>query len=260
MLQLQQRHVKFGGRLKSPRRVLLKRPEDGVVERQRQARLNREGSRRRLPDLIDHDRESARAVERLPAGGELIQHRAERVDVAPCVQRRRAPYLLRRHVVKRVGQLHDARVGDQNIGRRHVAVDHATPVRAVERRERLASVVNRGRQRDPALLQHAAQRAALDQLHHQNQVLTGPESVMDGGDVGVVQAGLKLNFAQGSRGLLGLAGPATFENLHRLQPPGDGVLDLVDPAHAAVAQLFKDSIRVDSVSDGEGHRSRPSHK
>ncbi len=103
------------------------------------------------PDLLHH---RARVVfdERLDAGDALVEHDAEREDVAAEVELV-AQDLLRAHVARRahagaglgqvaqrvvagdaeVHQLHLALVGDDDVGRLDVAVDDAAEVRVVER-------------------------------------------------------------------------------------------------------------------------------
>ena len=55
---------------------------------------------------------------------------------------------------------------------------------------------------------------------------------MNGGDVRMLEAGLKLYFAPESLGLIARSGVVLEKDLHRLDPAGNRVLDFEHPAHA----------------------------
>ena len=147
------------------------------------------------------------ADERHRAGDRLDHHEPERVEVGATVERR-ARALLRRGVARgaddRAGRLGPARLGERagepEVGDAHdavlveeevrgldVAVDEAAAVRVVERGGDLAADVRGLRGREPVPgVEHAAQRAAGEQLeHHERHAVLAP--VVDRHHVRVVQ-------------------------------------------------------------------------
>src|SRR5206468_2583212 len=103
----------------------------------------------------------------------------------------------------------------------------------------------------PTRFQQAAQRAALDQLHNEDQIVTSPERVVYCRDIGVIEPGLDPNLPQRAFGLLRRIGPATLEYLHRLQSLGEVMLNFKHSAHAATSQFFQDSVRADGFGDSD---------
>ena len=170
-------------------RLLGERALDHVVERGGDAGADVD-QRRRL-DVVDlmHHRRLHLRVERRPAGDQVVEHGAERVDVGAAVERA-AVELLGRHVGERADAVdlghvraevqHAAEVGDLDVGdgavgehreqvrRLDVAVDQALAVDVAERHRALEADLDDQLERQQLVgAAVRAQRAAGDVLHHQ---------------------------------------------------------------------------------------------
>ncbi len=136
--------------------VLLEQFRDDAAQRRRDAAIAR---RRVVQNRVDH-LDGRRAGERLRSGRHFVDDRPEREEIAAVIDRV-AEQALRRHVVGRaedaagrgeaaarflievddrrlfgqaeVEQLHDAALGDEDVGGLHVAMNDALLVRRVER-------------------------------------------------------------------------------------------------------------------------------
>ena len=72
---------------------------------------------------------------------------------------------------------------------------------------------------------------------------------MDGGDIGVIEFGLNLNFAQEPLRLFVAFAAIADQNLHGLDALGYRVLDLEDLTHAAGADQADHLVISDGLSD-----------
>ena len=132
---------------------------------------------------------------------------------------------------------------------------NASPVGVSERRQRLAGVIEGCRQWQRAGLQDAVERLPFDPLHDHDQIVVFPKGVVNGGNIGMAQAGLDLNFAVEAEGLFFQVGIIAQQNLHGLDSAGNGVFDLEDLADAARSQDALDLVGSYGVSDQQAHRS-----
>ena len=133
-LQHPQRARQVAGTLEADRRLLVQRAEDELLERLGHLGPLRPQRRRRLVADRVGDRFGVRALERHAPGEHLVEHDAERPDVAARIGLL-APHLLRRHVrrgaerrsferqLQRVGERGEAEVDDPHavVGEHQVA-------------------------------------------------------------------------------------------------------------------------------------------
>ena len=208
--------------------------------------------------------------ERLPVHHQLVHHSAEREDVAPAIERAAAK-LLRGHVARcanrragarqrgvhaagdaEVEHLHGAGLAaEHQIRRLHVAVDHAAVVRVAERAAGVAGdlqfLEERHRRATPDDLR---QRLARHVLHGDEGLVVVRSDVEDRDDVGVLQAGCKLGFADEALAEFGVVGA---ENLEGDQPADGRIERQVQGPHPALTKRFAHLIAADQA--GNGHTS-----
>jgi hypothetical protein len=232
------------------------RGEPGV-----EIRLARQGIGRRLDQAGRRDRDHRLAVPRRRAGHELVEQRAERVDVGALVDVGGALDLLRRHVRRRADEAADglrgigARARDPEIGhhdppvareqhvlRLEVAVDHAGGVRGADAgadraRDREHAGDGQRLARDPR-----GERFAVDELHGQHAFAVEVAEIVDARDVGMRDPARELDLAaeplerpRRSRQL----GPQDLERDRLVELE---VARLVDVAHSAGAQQPDDLV------------------
>ena len=72
-------------------------------------------------------------------------------------------------------------------------------------------------------------------------------------DIGMVKAGHELDLAQEAGGQILASGQVGKQDLHGFDAVGDDVADLVDLAHTAGAQLFKNLVVADSLAGLVAH-------
>ena len=189
--------------------------------------------RRRLGQVLRHHLGLRAAAIRRQPGEQVIQHRAERIDVGPSVELGLAAHLLGRYVVGRaerrpdlrhaaVGALGLARqpevrqldraVGrDENVVRLHVAVDQPGLVRAIERAGNIARDLEGVPLRELAFRrQDVPQRVAVDELHREVVVAVGLAGVDPLDDVDVVELGRGMGLAQEAREVILILRGSTF--------------------------------------------------
>ncbi len=160
-----------------------------------------------------HHRHLGLALERRPAGEALVEHAAERVDVGATVERQPLDLLGRsvldgayedacpcevggRRLLRdaEVGEVHVlGGLGDQDVGRLHVAVDQVPVVSGVERACDLLDHVERAADAQPSVpLEQRAKVGAVDVSHGDVQQPVGVAAVdlsrvVDRDDVGMVE-------------------------------------------------------------------------
>ncbi len=154
-----QRRRDLRGRRRTGRRLLLEAAQDHALDDGVESRRDRRRGRRRILAVLALELLERCAVERLAAGVELVEHQAQRVDVA-AHRRALARELLRRHVGRRarhlalddfarrdrqpeVGDARAAAAVDHDVGGLQVPVQHALVVRRGQARAELARDVER---------------------------------------------------------------------------------------------------------------------
>ncbi len=124
---------------------------------------------------------------------------------------------------------------EQQVRGLDVAVQHAARVRVLERRGNVAADARSLRHRqERVLVEHRAQRSALEQLeHHERHVVVAP--VVDGDDVGMVQRGGQLRLGPEAAQEGGVLGQRRVQHLHRHPATQAGVVGDVDATARAGA-------------------------
>ncbi len=237
-------------------------------------------------ERISVENRAQRVDRRIPGkrplpGDHLEQHGTKRKDVRPHVGWLTAD-LLGRHVARRTDD--DARLsGDarEGVGRRHfghaevenlhppisgekeilrleIAMHDAGGVRRRETACHLDGVVdNTLACQRWLLLQSTAQRAAFEQLHHQERRTVGGTKgtdVVHGQDIGVIER------TRGPRLILepllasGVAAKGVWQHLHRDLTPKPGVSRSIHFAHAALTDELDDLVRPKTLAQSQGWR------
>src|ERR1700688_2330859 len=137
-------------------------------------------------------------------------------------------------------------------------MDHAVVVRIVERRQRLAHIINSNFQLWTAIFQKILERLAFYKLEHQHHAILQPERVMHGCDVGMIETRLDLDLALETLHLR-IVRKISDENLHRLFPFRDFVLDLEDLPHPPGADNANYAVISNSLADMQAHDRTPEH-
>ena len=192
---------------------LAQNPAEPVGE----ARLELPRVGQRVRQVHRHDERARRALVRSVARHEVVEGRAERVDVRARVDVLQAADLLGRDVLGRsdglsrlrqalvlVHALGDAEVhelqlgpaGEHEVVRLDVAVDDPERVRDGERAHRLAHDLDRVALAEPPALQKRAEGLAVHVLHREVVDALDAAEVVDLDDVGVVQARGRAGFLQ----------------------------------------------------------------
>ena len=151
-----------------------------------------------------------------------------------------------------VEQLDPTIVIDQQVGGLEVAMHHQVAMRETHRVQHLQEQHDAFAQAEAARIAPAIDGFAIDALHHEIRFTVGADAAIEqGGDVGMLQAGQDLPFAQETfardrrvgtgadqleRGLLRVRAVAAFDRMHR--------------AHAAAADGADDLPRADRTADG----------
>ena len=197
----------------------------------------------------------------------MIERAAQRVDVAPGVDRVRVPGLLGRDVVERadrgpvagdlvllgqvdrqaqVGQLGGPVVGDQDVVGVDVAVDQPLLLGVLQPQRDLPGQPRRGGRRDRAVLgDQRADRLALDVLHHEVALAVGLALVVDPHEVLVLELGPDPRLALEPGDRPRVVHPLGREDLQRHPAVQPGVPGQVDPAHPPLADQVEQDVAVD---------------
>ena len=263
-------------------RALGQHPAEHLVDLRRQLGPQHRGHRGRLLHVRPDDRGVQVLLERDPPGQALVQHAAQRVLIGQA-QHRRAPDLLRRHVVDRaqelarrgqpaaghrvlgdpeVRQVHVIGIGivaaplDQQVPRLDVPVHQPLAVRGVQRPRGLAhQEQGRGGEDPAALLDHLPHVGPRDIPHRDVQQVVLGAHVVDGDHVRVVQRGGDPRFLQepGPEHVVG--GQLGRQHLQRDDAAQAEVLRLVDHAHPAAAEHRAHPVARELIP----HQGQPSH-
>ena len=246
------------------------------------------GSVSRWPTRID---QASLQVERRRAGGQFVQHAAQRVQVAAVVDLANAADLLGRHVVRgahghagagepggeadvvaepgdaEVADLHGAVGEPDDVGRFQVAVHDALVVGV---REGVGDLfgdvgdVGDGQRVPPRVVQDLAEVAAVEQFHHQEEHAVVLAEVVHDGDAAVLEgrrdAGLAAEALLEHAGESGVAarGPTRLEALDRDPAAQRLVQRPPDLAHAAAPdQLVQPVAALDQPGVAPSPRRRP---
>ncbi len=223
--------------------------------------------------MLEHNGQRRVGVEWQLAGGQLIEHHAERVEVGAVIARLAQP-LLRRHIGR--GPDRRARggvawpgenLGDPEVGEDHtpagvhhhvrgfdIAVDHVVLVSVSQRLSDLARDLDRGleRERLPAVgqaFEAGLERCAFDEFHDHVRRAALDVEVVDLHDVRMVERGHVLGFALEARGKAGVVGEEWVHHLDRDIAIQIGLERLVDLGHPAAAQALDDPVFPDVFTD-----------
>ena len=242
--------------------VLFQAAQNEPAKVRRELRIEIAGIARRLALVLDPDRERRVALERDSPGRHLVKDDAERVDVGAGVDRL-ALDLLRAHVFR--GPDHDPRPGDalpleragdteihdvdaaalvdHDVLRLEVAVDDAVAVGLGQAPGDL-----QGDRHGPAgrqlsdLADEALEVLAVDIFHGDVGRALRPADVEHAADILVDDRAGRLELVAETLDRLGVGGHFGPEELQGDLLVELGVVDLVDPAHAAAAELLDDLV------------------
>ena len=219
--------------------------------------------------MLVRDRDRRRAGERHLARQHLVQHHAQRVDVAARVDRRRLCLLGRevlgrskhhRRLRHRVAghRARDAEVRDfhrscrrnHDVRRLDVAVDD--PVRMREREAGAdvgADLSDALGEERPFLSDDVAERLALDVLHHDVVRPVVGAGVVHAHDVGMVQCRRVLRFPAETLDEMGVPAILSQQRLDRDRTPQDAVFPQENLSHPARTELISQLIAVGEDAD-----------
>ena len=257
-----------------PLGILGQRRVEHRVELARQVDHSSRGRRRGRLHVLMHERERALAAERRRTGEQLVRQHGERVEIA-LRRGRLAERQLGRHVDRRA---HDhagggeprrrlRRLGDaeirqhrpiaethQHVGGFHVAAPHARPVREVERVGELSNPRHDLRQGNRCAVHALAQRAAVQERHHQIRNAFVLAGVVHRQNVGMLEARDEARFAEETIRELRLRGVGGLDDLDRHGPAQTGIRRLEDLRHAAASEDRLETIATEGLAEGHGHR------
>ena len=249
------------GALVSLGRVFGERLHHDLVEHVGQAGHDLGRFRRHRVHVLHRHRHRAVALEGDLAREHLEEHDADRVEVRPLVYPL-ALGLFRRKVLCRaedgarlrhalvagvrdaeVGDLHGARVVDEDVLRLHVAVDHAVLVGVGECREQAQRDADRVVAAEPAAPpDELFEGLALDVLHHDEVGAVEGAPVEDGDEVGVAEACRRLRLAPEALDELGVPHVAGEQHLEGYAASQVQIFAEVDVGHPAAAQLAQHAV------------------
>ncbi len=242
--------------------VLLQAAQDEPAQVRRDLRIELAGIARRLALVLDPDRERRVALERDAPGRHLVEDDPERVEVGAGVDGL-ALDLLRAHVFRRPdhdpgpgdallleragdAEIHDvdaAALVDHDVLRLEVAVDDAVAVGLGQAFRDLARDRHGPAGRQLAdLADEALEVLAVDVFHGDERRPVRPADVEHPADVPVDDRAGRLELVAEALDRLGVGGHFGPEELQGDLLVELGVVDLVDAAHAAPAELFDDLV------------------
>ena len=273
----------LGRSRKSALAVLRHRAQHERIETARQAPPESAwGGRLDERDLVDHG-ERAGGLERMPAGGSLVEQDTQREEIRAGIEWV-STGLLGRHVGDRardradfgevthgcgwrgrarpsvqplgeseIDHLRAPRAREQYVGRLHVAMDETKRVRCVERVRHVRADPDHLFKPERAAGEMGPQRLTFHELHRDELIPIRLLDLVNSRDVGMVQCGGKLGFADES--LAPGAGFQRFtgEDLQRDITAQSLVVRAIDGAHAADAEPLRDTVARDSLSDLDVH-------
>ncbi len=248
-------------------RILLQRAGDD----RRELRRYRRGQRgRRLLEMAHSDLDGDLSRERRRAGKHLVDHHADRVDVAG--RSRGAPArVLGRHVARRserrrrravraaLGKPRDSEVadpdapvaGEQDVRRLDVAVHDALLVRASERpAEQLCDPRSLGRCQWPAP-QALGEAVPVDQLSDVVEAVARVTDIEDLDDARIAHAREHLRLPLEALDPDGVIRPPRLDDLHRDRPLEPPVTAAIDTAERPLADQLVDLVAVVQHAAGE---------
>ncbi len=243
-----------------PPRLLLEAAQDRPLDRRVEPGHERRRLDRPLVAVLARVLRERLALEGAPARVELVEHEAERVDVA--ADRDLAPLqLLRRHVAgrprahvvvaQRLGEAGQAEVGDAHVAlavEHHVRglevpVQHALLVRRGEARAELPRDLERlVRRQPPDPAQQRGEVLAVHELHRDEEVALRLGHVVDAAHGRVRHVARDAHLAVEAREPLAVAVEAVRQELERDRLLELEVVGAVDLAHPAAAQQADDPV------------------
>ncbi len=118
--------------------------------------------------------------------------------------------------------------------------------------ERLTDVIeSRSKRNQPSSLQ-MPQRIAGDKFHDENQRVLSPKSVVDRSDIGVLEAGVDLDFPFEGFGLVRSAA-VVKQHFHGLDAARHTVFDFENTTHTACAEQRDNLVGPYRISDSKAH-------
>ena len=217
-------------------------------------------------------------MERQPPGRHLVQHDAERPDVAARVRA-----LAKEHFRRNVGQrsrehsgLHhidrlrraidDAAAGaarqpevedlgaagpaDGDVGGLQIAMDHAALVCVAQRRGDLLAVANGGLGGEAILRDQFGEGSPFDELHRDERAPADLADLVDRADVRMIQMRSRARFRQQTLAFVrGRSPPIAADQFERDDPLQAFVMGPIDHAHATASQACIDPVLAEGLTD-----------
>jgi hypothetical protein len=255
-------------------RVLVERAHQHVFESVAEVGAELSGPRGHGLHVGAHHVELTLSREGAPPGQHLVEQDAQRVGVG-LNGPRLAAHLLGRHVLgcthqaagagralapveardSEVDPLRLAARADHQVGGLDVAMHHAGVVRVLDPVERLMDQRERlleGQRAAP--LESSVQCLALDEFHHQVEIVVFLGEGEHDGDVGMVESRQSLGFHPEALDQLGVIRQIGAQHLDRHGPPQGFVDAAPDEAHGSAADLLADQVVADSFAGpGRAH-------
>ena len=145
-------------------------------------------------------------------------------------------------------------LGDEDVRGLDVAVDDALRVRGVEGVCNLDREIERDFERQRPVVDPVLQRLAVEELHRDERLALGLVDVVHRADVRVVERRGRARFALEALERTGLARQFVGQELQGDRAIEPHVLGLVDDAHAATAEAFRDLVMGDPLTDHVGRQ------
>ncbi len=132
-------------------------------------------------------------------------------------------------------------------------MDHAAFVREGQRRKRLQGVADGPGGVHGPVAEGLFQADAIHQLQNHDQAAADAQGGAERGDVGVLQAGVELDFAEKAIGEGGIFVQIGEHDFHRLLAVGEQAAHAEDFAHAAAAQNSGHLVIAENIADLDRH-------